>query len=173
MEGQAPNLDELNKNLRHQLSLYRQLVDLLRVEKEFIVGVKLKEIRESTYSKEAILDEIHREELRRRRWIKEAADFLKISEKEITVEIVATKLANPADYESLVSLKNTLLHFIKKAQEMNLEIRALTENALNDAQALKRNILGLTSDRPQTYGPKGSMGGGAADRGARFISKEA
>ncbi len=47
MEG--PNLDELLKNLKHQLALYRQLVDLLRVEREHVVGVNLKEIREATY----------------------------------------------------------------------------------------------------------------------------
>lgn len=173
MEGQAPNLEELHKNLRHQLSLYRQLVDLLRAEKEHVVGVKLKEIRECTYSKEAILDEIHREELRRKRWIKETADFIGVSEKEITIELVASRIAPKGEYESLISLKNTLLHFIKKAHEMNLEVKALTQNALNDAQSMKRSILGLSSDRPQTYGPKGSMDAGAVDRGARFISKEA
>ena len=67
MEGIAPNLEELLKNLKHQMALYRQLVDLLRIEKEYLIQVALKEVRESTYSKEALLDEIHREEYRRKK----------------------------------------------------------------------------------------------------------
>lgn len=58
MEG--PNLDELQKNLKHQLTLYRQLVDVLREEKEHLVAVRFKEIREATYAKEALFDEIQR-----------------------------------------------------------------------------------------------------------------
>ncbi|MGZ3713558.1 MAG: flagellar export chaperone FlgN, partial [Bdellovibrionota bacterium] len=69
MDGLAPDLEELTKNLKHQLTLYRQLVDVLRLEREHIVAVRLKEIRESTYSKEALMDEAQREEFRRMRWV--------------------------------------------------------------------------------------------------------
>lgn len=173
MEGQAPSLEELQKNLRHQLALYRQLVDLLRDEKDHIVGVRLKEVRECTYSKEALLDEIHREEFRRQRWSKEAASFLGLPVTEMTMDIVAARIAPPDQHEQVISLKLALTHMVKKAKEMNAENRALVESALRDAQELKKNVLGLSSDRPQVYGPKGSMGSGVADRGARFLSKEA
>lgn len=173
MEGQVPNLEELLKNLRHQLSLYRQMVELLRIEKEHIVGVHLKEIRECTYSKEAILDEVQREEFRRLRWVKEAAAFLKIPEQEVTMEVVAKQIGGTESFESLMSLKHALLVMVKKSREMNQENRALVESALRDAQNLKRNILGLSSDQPQVYGPKGNMGNGARDQSARFLSKEA
>lgn len=173
MEGQAPNLEELQKNLRHQLAIYRQLVDLLREEKEHIVGVRLKELRECTYSKEALLDEAHREEFRRQKWVKEAAAFLGVPEREVTMEVIASRVASPDQHEPLVSLKLALTHMVKKAREMNGENRALVENALKDAQTLKRNILGLTSDQAQVYGPKGNLGSGAREQGARFLSKEA
>jgi flagellar biosynthesis/type III secretory pathway chaperone len=173
MEGQAPNLEELQNNLKHQLSLYRQLVDLLREEKEHVIAVRFKEIREATYAKEAILDEVHREEFRRLKWTAEAARFLGVNEKEITMEMVATHIGGPTLFESLMSLKNALSHMLKKAKEMNLENKALVESALNDTQVMKRNILGLSSDKPQTYGPKGNMGGNGREQGARFLSKEA
>ncbi len=173
MEGQAPNLEELQNNLKHQLALYRQLVDLLREEKEHIIAVRFKEIREATYAKEAILDEVQREEFRRSKWTSEAAKFLKVSEKDITMEMVATQIGGPALFEGLMSLKNALAHMLKKAKEMNLENKALVETALNDTQIMKRNILGLTSDKPQTYGPKGNMGGAGREQGARILSKEA
>lgn len=173
MEGQAPNLEELQNNLKHQLSLYRQLVDLLRDEREHIIAVRHKEIREATYAKEAILDEVQREEFRRLKWTSEAAKFLNVSESHITMEMVATHIGGPEKFESLMSLKNALAHMLKKAKEMNADNKALVESALNDTQIMKRNILGLTSDKPQTYGPKGNMGGNGREQGARFLSKEA
>lgn len=173
MDGQAPNLEELQKNLKHQLSLYRQLVDLLREEREHVIAVRFKEIRECTYSKEALLDEIHREEFRRQRWVREAAGFCQIAEKDFTIEATAERLAEPAQREPLLSLKFALLHLIKKAREMNADNRVLVESALKDAQVLKRNILGLSSDQPQVYGPSGSLGNSARDQSARFLSKEA
>jgi flagellar biosynthesis/type III secretory pathway chaperone len=173
MEGQAPNLDELQKNLKHQLTIYRQLVDLLREEKEHIIGVRLKEMREATYSKEALLDEAHREEYRRQRWVKEAAAFLKMRESDVTMEVIAQRMAPREQHESLISLRLALVHMVKKAREMNADNLALVETALRDTQAMKRNILGLSSDKPQTYGPKGAMDSGAREQGARFLSKEA
>jgi flagellar biosynthesis/type III secretory pathway chaperone len=173
MEGQAPSLDELQKNLRHQLTIYRRLVDLLREEKDYVVGVRLKELREATYSKEALLDEAHREEYRRQRWVKEAAAFLRVAPAEVTMELVATRLAPREQHESLISLKLTLVHMVKKAKEMNAENQALVQNALRDTQQMKKNILGLSGDKPQTYGPKGNMDGAAREQGARFLSKEA
>ncbi|RZA03990.1 MAG: flagellar protein FlgN [Proteobacteria bacterium] len=167
-----PNLEELQKNLRHQLALYRQLVDLLREEKEHMVAVRTKEVRECTYSKEALLDEIHREEYRRRRWVAEAAAALGLPEKEITIELVATRLA-PEQLEAYTSLKSTLVHMIKRAREMNDDNRRLAETALQDLQTMKKNILGLTADKPQTYGAKGTMGTGSRDQSARLLNKEA
>jgi flagellar biosynthesis/type III secretory pathway chaperone len=170
MDG--PNLDELQKNLKHQLQLYRQLVDVLRDEKEHLVAVRFKEIREATYAKEALFDEIQREEFRRRCWVKLAAPVLGVNEKEVTMELIASKFGGPELYEPLVSLKNTLIHMVKKAREMNLDNKRLVESALRDAQELKRNILGLSSEQPQVYGPKGSMGANVRDQSARFLNKD-
>jgi len=172
MTMDGPNLDELQKNLRHQLTLYRQLVDILRDEKDHLVAVRFKEIREATYAKEAIFDEIQREEYRRRKWVQAAAPVIGVSEKEVTMEMIAAKFGGPDLYEPLVSLRNTLLVMVKKASEMNLDNKRLVESALKDAQQLKRNILGLSSEQPQVYGPKGSMGTNPRDSSARFLNKD-
>lgn len=171
-DRQSPNIEELQNNLKHQLTLYRQLIDVLRDEKEHLIAVRFKEIREATYSKEAIFDEIHREEFRRMRWVRQAAAFLQISEKEVTMELVAAKIGGPELFESLISLRNTILHMVKKAKDMNLDNKRLVESALKDAHELKRNILGLSSEQPQVYGPKGSMGTNPRDQSARFLNKD-
>lgn len=171
MDG-LPNLEELIKNLRHQLALYRQLVDLLRDEKEHIVSVRLKEVREATYSKEALLDEIHREEFRRRRWVAELAPKFGLAESDLTIEIIAAKYLPLDQRDSLLSVKAALIHMVKKAKEMNEDNRRLVQNALRDAELMKRNVLGLSGDNAQTYGPKGNMGAGPRDQSARLLSKE-
>jgi flagellar biosynthesis/type III secretory pathway chaperone len=60
---------------------------------------------------------------------------------------------------------------VKKAKDMNGENKRLVERALTEAQALKRNILGLSSEQPQVYGPKGNMGTNPRDSSARFLNK--
>ncbi len=171
MEGQAPNIEELLNNLRHQLSLYKRLVDLCRVEREYLVGAKLKELRDCTYEKEALLDEIQREEYRRKRWVATAAEIIGVPETDVTLEIIGNKLAPRDMWEPILSLKNTLQVLIKKSAEMNKENRALAERALREANNMKRNILGLSSDQPQVYGPKGNMGA-IQDKSARLLNKE-
>jgi flagellar biosynthesis/type III secretory pathway chaperone len=146
-------------------------VDILRDEHEHLVAVRLKEIREATYAKEALFDEIQREEYRRGKWVQQAAPVLGVDEKEVTMEMIAAKFGGPELYESLVSLKNTLLVMVKKAREMNFENKRLVESALKDAQELKKNILGLSSEQPQVYGPKGSMGNAMRDQSARFLNR--
>ncbi len=172
MEGLVPKIEELVASLKHQITLHRQLTELLREEKEHLIAVRFKDIREATYSKEAILDEIRREEFRRQSWTNEAAKAIGIPGKEITMEMIATKIAAPEQFEPLMSLRNTLLVMIKKTREMNHENKRLVENAIKDANELKRNLLGFSSGQPQVYGPKGNIGA-VRDQSARFLSKEA
>ncbi len=171
MDGMIPNIDELIANLKHQITLYRQMIDVVREEREHVVHVHLKELRESTYSKEAIIDEIQREESRRLQWLNAAAKILQMPAKEITIEIVGNRLARE-HFEALMNLKNTLVVLVKKAREMNAENKKLVEMALHDSQEMKKNILGLTTDQPKVYGPKGSMGQ-MKDSSARILNKEA
>ncbi|MCO5142366.1 MAG: flagellar protein FlgN [Oligoflexia bacterium] len=167
------SIEILTNNLKHQLSLYRQLIDLLRVEKEQIISINLKELRNSTYSKEAILDEITREEQRRKAWCAEAAQSMGVEEKIVTIEWIVAKIATGSEVDQLLSLKQALSHLVIKAREMNLENQALVKSALVDAQEMKKNILGLTTDQPKVYGKNGQLGPSSNDKNPRFLSKEA
>ena len=155
MEGTIPKIEDLTKTLKQQLHLHKQLLDLLRVEYEAVVGAKIKDLRDATYAKEAILDEIHREERRRQMWLQELAATVKIPAAELTLEKVAAYY--PEQFESLISLRQALIVLIKKAKEQNADNKRLVEVALADTQELKKNILGLTDEKPQVYGPKGQM----------------
>lgn len=171
MDGAVPNIEELLRNLKHQTQLYKQLSDIVRDEREHIIAVNHKEIRESTYAKEAVIDEIQREEQRRLAWLDQLAVSLGRPPIELTIEAVAKM--HPAQSEQLLTLKNALLLLVRKAKEANLDNKRLVEIALNDAQELKRNILGLVSDKPQVYGPNGQMGGKRPENNSRMVDKEA
>lgn len=171
MEGQAPDIEELHNNLRQQLALYKRLLDVLREERECLVAARVKEIRDCTYTKEALLDEIQREELRRIAWAKLAVPVLGVPLKDLTMELVANRLAPPDKIEPLLSLRTALTHLVTKAKEMNLDNKRLAEAFLADAQTMKQNVLGLSSEKPQVYGPKGQMGGGR-DHSARFLNTD-
>jgi flagellar biosynthesis/type III secretory pathway chaperone len=170
MEGVAPNIEELVRNLRHQISLYRQLLDLVREERLQVVELKYKELRESTFSKEALIDEIQREEQRRKLWVHSAAQFIGLPEKDTTLEIIASRIARE-QYEALMSLKNTLVVLVKKSRELNEDNRKLVEAALRDTQEMKKNVLGLTSEQAKVYGPRGQMN--TKENTSRILNKEA
>ena len=171
MEGVIPNIDELFRNLRHQVDLYKRLIDVLRDERQHIVTFKCRELRDATFSKEAIIDEIQREESRRTKWMQDAAKVLSVEVKDVTLEMIAGKFARE-HYEPLITLKNLLLMLLKKTKEFNEDNRALVEMALKDTQEMKKNILGMTTEKPQVYGPKGSMGQGR-ETTSRILNKEA
>lgn len=172
MDGIAPEINHLIDNLNHQLGLYRQLIDLLRDEREHLIAVRTKEIREATYSKEAILDEIQRAEFQRKKWTKSAAHILNMSEKELTMEIISLKLGAANNQQNLANLKSSLVLLITKAREMNSENLKLVHAALKDVQEMKHSVLGISPDKAQTYGPKGNMGNSTRDQSSRLLSKE-
>ncbi len=171
MDGQAPNLQNLIEILKHELALHKQLFDVLNAERAALVDVDLKQIREVTFTKEGLLADIQREEVRRRRWVDALSDYSGITPNDLSAEKVA-EVYGGLEREQLVSLRNGLRYLLMQAREINSENQKLTENALRESQLLKENALGMGGDRAATYGPKGSMGM-AKDRGSRIITREA
>jgi flagellar biosynthesis/type III secretory pathway chaperone len=89
---------------------------------------------------------------------------------EITLKLIASKYA-PESFEALMSVQNALIMLVRKCKELNDENKALVEGALQDTQVLKRNVLGMTSEQPKVYGPKGNMN--QKENTSRILNKEA
>ena len=158
MEGTEVSLgiEELKRNLQHQLTLYKRLLELVREEKDLLIKVDSKALRELTCSKEALIDELYREEFRRQKWLKKTAETYQRNFKDLTLETIAS-IEGPAHYEDLMSLRATLQMFIKKVQKSNWENKRVAEAAIKEAHEMKKNILGIVSDDPKVYGPKGCV----------------
>ena len=171
MDGQTPNLQILLEILKRELSLHKQLHDVLKVEREALIGVSIKDIRECTFLKEGLLAEILREENGRRRWVQALADASGLDAAALSAEKVAELYGN-THFEQLVSVRNALRYMILQVREHNDENQQLTENALRESQLMKENALGMTGDRAATYGPKGAMGT-AIEKNPRIFSQKA
>ena len=171
MDGQTPNLQILQEILKRELSLHKQLYDTLKLEKEALVGVSIKDIRECTFNKEGLLADIMREETARRRWVQALSDASGIDTADLSAEKVAELYGN-THYEQLISVRNALRYLVVQVRELNSENQKLTEHALEESQLMKENALGMTGDRAATYGPKGNMGM-AKEKNARIFSQKA
>lgn len=171
MDGQIPNLENLFEILRRELALHKELLALVKSEKEALVAVNIKGIRDATFNKESLLSDVQREEASRRRWVADLANHTGLSEAELTAEKVA-EIYGSQYFESLVSLRNALRFILLQLKEVNSENQRLTENALRESQLMKENALGMTGDRAATYGPRGNMGM-AKEKNSRILSREA
>lgn len=171
MDGQTPSLQTLLEILKRELSLHKQLFDILKLEREALAKVDIKAIREATFNKEQLLADIMREESGRRRWLDLLSDTTGVAVADLSAEKVAEIYGN-AHFEQLVSVRNALRYMLVQVRELNGENQKLTEHALRESQLMKENALGMTGDRAATYGPKGNMGV-AKEKNARLLSREA
>ena len=171
MDGQKPNLDILTGLLKRQISLHRDLMDLVKREREHLVKADIKAIGDATFEKEALVAEVQKSEIDRGRWITAVAAHVAEEPETISLERIIG-IYGEEHREQLQSLRATLRVLISKIRELNLDNAELTRNALTEAQVMKQNALGMTADRANVYGPKGKMGGGK-DRSSRMVSSEA
>lgn len=167
----ALNVGDLVENLKRQLTLFRDLVEVLNKERAALVSVKLKEIREVTFVKEALLSDLHREEGNRLRWMTMAQDALGIKERKIEMNDILGVIS-PAQVEAVNSARTALRYVVLQAKAQNTENQEFTESAIRESQVMKENALGMTGDRAFTYGPKGNMGRNH-ERNPRIVSREA
>lgn len=168
MEGK---LDFLKNNLREQLKLYRQMLEVVRKEKDCLINLDLKQIRECTYEKAALSDDAAKTEAKRQQWVAALADQHSINREELTVERIVD-LLDKTQYEELVRIKTGLVHMIKKVHEQNYENQDLVQRALQETQTMKQGILGMTSSKAKTYGPQGKVND-KEDSAARMFEQQA
>jgi flagellar biosynthesis/type III secretory pathway chaperone len=165
-------LAELYQHLQKLLGLHRQLLDLLRAEKQALVDADVTKIEELAMSKQGLLDQIaFTDELRRRlvaslETAKGATRApLTLSGVAIIAQGVQVKLG-----EQFRSVQQALSHLIGRIEEQGGYNRQLVEQSLETLVQMKRNIIGAEAPKATTYSPKGQQSSGSA--GARLISTE-
>jgi hypothetical protein len=172
MSQEVERIQELYQILQKFTGLHRQLLELIRAEREALVSADLKSIQEMTYAKEAVLQLIAQQEQIRLAKAAEIAKIWKQSPSDLTlkkmiIEIQGrdTKLA-----DQLRSAFNTLTLLVQRALDQNSENKKLVEASLQHISAMKENVLGEIAPSANTYTPTGQKAQGRA--GSRLISKE-
>jgi FlgN protein len=157
------NLEELTKN-------YRQLLDLVRKEKQLLIDANTDAINESNLQKEILLIKIQELDAFRIAYASELADQLNIPKAEARLLNIAIHLGG-AHGDKLRSQHAALEMILKRLSEINKENAFFAETALQTVgkalDSLKETLTGQ-----KTYQNKGKYQQGA-DKSGHLVSKEA
>jgi flagellar biosynthesis/type III secretory pathway chaperone len=167
------NLDSIYQLLQKHLGLHRQLMDVVRAEKEALVQADLKKLQEITLAKEGLIESVRVCELDRMKVIGALAIQLKKPLRELTLSglIIAVQGFDLKRAEQLRSVYQALQVLIQRITEQNNYNRSIVEKSLGNVDAMKKNVLGESVPKAGTYNVHGQKthGGGSS----RLISKEA
>jgi flagellar biosynthesis/type III secretory pathway chaperone len=171
MEKTIESLNDLVTKLQKLLSLHRQLLESLRAEREALLAVDVRKIHEVTLEKQAILQQVavaEQERLAASRHVavqmNSPAD-LSLGQLVLQSQSVSLKLS-----EQLRSVQQALVHLIGRIQEQNGSNRQLVESSLEHVNQMKKNVIGESMPRSETYSPTGHRQNAPAQ--SRLISTE-
>lgn len=170
-------LEQLKNLLSRLIGLHRQLLDLLRLEKEALVLSDKPAIEEAALAKDACLQAIGQTERDRVRLIGELALSWKRPVTQLTLTTIIQELEQSIDSQkkamshALRSQLNALVVLIERVQEQNTYNGALIEKALQHVDSMKSNVFRNDAPQSQTYTQSG--GRAQAPTQSRILSKEA
>lgn len=166
-------LTQVYEKLQKLVGLHRQLLEAVRTERESLVQADLSAIHSVTSHKQALLGSIHQVESERLRAMGELAVLWKKPFKELTLPhlIIQIQGHDAKGAEQLRTAYNTLKLLIQRISEQNQDNRALIEQSLGHLHNMKKNILGETVPRSNTYTHQGQQK--SRPQVSRLLSKEA
>lgn len=159
--------------LQRLTGLHRQLMDTVRLEREALVAADLRGIEDATLAKQALIEAIRQAENERIRITAELALLWRKPLRDLTLPVIVTQIqtAYPKLSEQLRSAYNALTILIKRISDQNQDNLSLVQKSLAHINEMKKNVLGETTPKANTYNPKGQRASGLS--GARLISREA
>lgn len=166
-------LDQIYAILQALMGLHRQLLDLVRAEREALAQASLKSIQETTDAKQGLIQEIQQREVERQRWMVELGAKLRIPSKELSLSqiIIAVQGRDPKAAEQLRSSRQALKILVERIQEQNDYNRAFVERSLEHVRDMKRNAFQEAAPRAGTYTASGQKQTPAP--GPNLVSSEA
>jgi predicted phage tail protein len=168
-----PGLTELYQTLQKLVGFHRQLLDIVRLEREALLNVDLRSVQETTLAKEGLVQLIHQSETQRIKQVTLIAVQWKKQVKDLTLSklIIEVQGKDLKFADQLRSMLNTLNLLTERIIEQNKENSRLAANALAHVDEMKKNILGEATPKSDTYSSQGKKM--ASTSGSHFISKEA
>lgn len=164
------NTERLISNLEELTKQYRQLLDLVRKEKQILIDANTDLINESNFQKEVLLSKISDLDALRINHADELARLLNLSQDNARLLTIAKYVSGPAG-DKLRSQHAALEMILKRLAELNRENATYADSALknvgNALNSLKETLMGQ-----KTYQNKGKYQQNG-DKSGHLVSKEA
>lgn len=161
---------KLENNLEEITKLYRQMLDLLRKEKEILIKADIEKIDESNKQKELILSRLKSLDSLRVKYASDLAEQLGLDPAQPRLLEIARKIGS-ARGDKLRSVHAALEILIKKIPELNRENEKYIQSALGNIRGaidnVKETLSGGITYRREGYKDKGHEVSG------HLISREA
>jgi flagellar biosynthesis/type III secretory pathway chaperone len=157
-------------NLEELTTLYRQLLDLVRKEKQLLVEANMEKLHENNENKENLLFKIKSTDGLRARYAAELASLVHADADAPRLLDIARNVGGP-EGERLRVIHSALDLLIKRLSTLNKENEEVAQTALKSLGGALNNIKDTLSGK-KTYGGKGQVQRGPEQAG-HFVSKEA
>lgn len=156
-------------NLEEMTKLYRQLLDLVRKEKQLLIDADMTKLEENNEIKENLLYKIKSIDGLRMRYAAELASLVHADHENPRLLDIAKNLGG-AEGDRLRVIHSALDLLIKRLSELNKENEGVAQSALKNLNGALGNIKDTLSGK-KTYGAKGQVQRGPEQAG-HFVSKE-
>lgn len=151
---------------------YRNLLDLVRKEKEHLIAADRDKLEENNQLKEAAIFKLRAQDSLRSRYAVELATLVKADTEVPRLLDIATHIGGP-EGDRLRSVHAALDILIKRITELNKENEAYAQSALRSLNGAMNDVKEtLTGKQNKTYARKGQPKLGP-DTAGHFVSKEA
>jgi flagellar biosynthesis/type III secretory pathway chaperone len=166
-------VSKIHNSLQKLVGMHRQLLDVVRAEKDALIEANLRGVQEATSAKQALIENIKNEETARQTHVLELAMILKrpISSLTLLEIAVAVQGEDPKSAEQLRSTFNALTILIKRVTDANQSNSELVNRSLFHIREMKKNVLGDATEKSNTYTQQGTRS--AAAGASRLIERKA
>ncbi len=166
-------IQEIHQTLQKLIGLHRQLMDIVRLEREALIEANIKAIQDVTVAKQGLIEAIAQTEAQRLMILGSLAIAWKIPTRELSLPKIIIRVQGD-DLKSADQLRssfNALTILIQRITEQNKDNQALVEKSLAHVAEMKRNVLGEAMPKTSTYTQQGQKN--TASTEGRLISREA
>lgn len=162
---------DLTESLDQLVKHYRQLLELVRREKDILVAAKLEDLNENNKQKDAMLVRIRSIENGRMKSARDLALKLGADVEAPRLLDLAARLDGPRS-EKLRTLHSALELLVKRASELNKQNEVLVQSALANISGAMESIRDSLQPKP-TYAREARMSTAPAGGAGQLVSREA
>ncbi len=169
--SQEKSFQKLTQNLEELTKLYRQLLDVVRKEKEFLLAADIENIDLINIEKESLLTKVRSQDSARERYAKEFAHLIGADSNSPRLLDFAKILNGTEAEKRLRTLHSMLEMLVGRVVSINKENQNYADNALKTIQGAMSNVKETLSGK-STYARKGQLEHGPHKSG-NFVKREA